>query len=228
VKLAPWQSRKFQRICEEICNYNSSQWLSIEHETKFVGLDTKPREPNLTTEDEFVRKLKVGEADAYEALIRRFEAPLYRYFLATHGDPQLAGEQSADCFGDLVESLPKMCGGAEQLRPFVFSVAKNVLRRSWRLQKREHIALNTTEEPADNWPSPDVAAEAAEETVRLIDAIRSLDQTTRNVFLLRFIELMPVAEIAATVGEPVGTVKSRLSRGRQRLAEILKLHEQTP
>jgi RNA polymerase sigma-70 factor (ECF subfamily) len=182
----------------------------------------------LTTEDEFVRKLKVGEADAYEALIRRFEAPLYRYFLASHGDPQLAGEQSADCFGDLVESLPKMCGGAVQLRPFVFSVAKNILRRSWRNQRRELIALSMSEEPTDNWPSPDVAAETVEETVRLIEAIRSLDEPTRDVFLLRFVELMPVAEIAAAVDEPVGTVKSRLSRGRQRLAEILRLHKQTP
>ena len=85
-----------------------------------------------------------------------------------------------------------------------------------------------SDEPTDNWPSPDMAAEASEETVRLIDAILLLDEPTRDVFLLRFVELMPVAEIAAATGEPVGTVKSRLSRGRQRLAEILKLHEQTP
>ena len=84
-------------------------------------------------EDEFVRLLRKGEAEAYETLVRRFEGPLYRYFFASHGDPQLACEQSADCFGDLVESLPKMLGGAEQLRSFVFAVARNVLRRQWRL-----------------------------------------------------------------------------------------------
>src|SRR5690349_10394549 len=88
------------------------------------------RERNLTTECEFVERLKAGDAAAYEVLIERFEAPLYRYFLASHGDAQLAGEQSADCFGDLVGSLPKMAGGSQQLRAFVFAVARNVLRRS--------------------------------------------------------------------------------------------------
>jgi hypothetical protein len=72
---------------------------------------------DVTADDEFVRSLKRGEADAYEALVRRFEGPLYRYFLASHGDAQLAGEQSADCFSDLVESLPKMSGGSAQCGP---------------------------------------------------------------------------------------------------------------
>jgi RNA polymerase sigma-70 factor (ECF subfamily) len=180
----------------------------------------------LTTDGEFVCKLKAGNSQAYEVLVERFEAPLYGYFLASHGDEQLATEQSADCFGDLVESLPKMTGGSEQLRAFVFAVARNILRRSWRSQKRAHAPLGVSNEPADDWPSPDAAAERMEESHRLIDAIRSLDEPTRNVFLLRFIELMPVAEIAATVGEPVGTIKSRLSRGRERLAQILHTKSQ--
>jgi RNA polymerase sigma-70 factor (ECF subfamily) len=184
-------------------------------------LGRNPRERILGTEDEFGRQLKIGDGDAYEELIRRFETPLYRYFLASHGDEQLAIEQSADCFGDLVESLPKMTGGPEQLRAFVFAVARNVLRRSWRMQKRAPSLLEISDGPADAWPIPDVAAERMEESHRLIAAIRSLDEPTRDVFLLRFIELMPVAEIAAAVGEPVGTVKSRLSRGRERLAQLL-------
>ena len=56
----------------------------------------------MEVDDQFVHSLKKGNADAYETLVRRFEAPLYRFFLAAHGDPQLANEQSADCFGDLV------------------------------------------------------------------------------------------------------------------------------
>jgi RNA polymerase sigma-70 factor, ECF subfamily len=184
-------------------------------------LGRKPRERLLGTEDEFVRQLKIGNGDAYEELIRRFEMPLFRYFLASHGDEQLAIEQSADCFGDLVESLPKMTGGPEQLRAFVFAVARNVLRRSWRFEKRAPSLLESSDERTDAWPSPDVAAERMEESRRLIEAIRSLDEPTRDIFLLRFVELMPVAEIAAAVGEPIGTVKSRLSRGRERLAQLL-------
>jgi RNA polymerase sigma-70 factor (ECF subfamily) len=64
--------------------------------------------------------------------------------------------------------------------------------------------------------------------MRLIAAIRSLDEPTREVFLLRFVEQMSIAEVSATIGEPIGTVKSRLSRGRKRLIEILNPLEQSP
>jgi RNA polymerase sigma-70 factor (ECF subfamily) len=174
-------------------------------------------------ENDFVRDLRRGVPAAYEALVCQFETPLYRYFLAAHGDPQLAGEQSVDCFGDLVESLPKMTGGGEQLRPFVFAVARNVLRRRWRVGGRERGQPISAETACDRLPAPDVALEAREESARVIEAIRSLDPPTRDVFLMRFLEQMSVAEVAAAVGEPVGTVKSRLHRGRKQLSEILRL-----
>jgi RNA polymerase sigma-70 factor (ECF subfamily) len=173
-------------------------------------------------DDQFIHSLRKGNADAYETLIRRFEAPLYRFFLAAHGDPQLASEQSADCFGDLVASIPKMVGGAAQLRSFVFAVAKNVLRGQWRRRTRERTEPLLAAEVVDDWPSPDAAMQAVEESERIIAAIRLLDETTRDVFLLRFVEQMSLAEIATAVREPIGTIKSRLYRGRQRLQEILQ------
>lgn len=181
----------------------------------------------MKAEDDFVRDLRKGKADAYEALVGRFEAPLYRYFLAVHGDPQLAGEQSADCFGNLVEALPKMTGGAEQLRSFVFGVARNVLRRQWRHRKCEGNQPITDQIAFDQRPAPDMEMEATEERARIVEAIRSLDPPDRDVFLLRFVEEMSIAEVADAVGEPIGTVKSRLHYGRKRLVEILRLTSRT-
>lgn len=172
--------------------------------------------------NEFIRSLRKGETDAFEALVCRFETPLYRYFLASHGDPQLAGEQLADCFSDLVESLPKMSGGPEQLRPFVFAVARNVLRLEWRRQGRAFAPLGSAPEVIDDLPAPDAVVEADEESARLIEAIRSLDQPTCDVFILRFVEQFSIAEVTEAVGEPIGTVKSRLHRGRKRLQDILQ------
>jgi RNA polymerase sigma-70 factor, ECF subfamily len=181
----------------------------------------------VSPEDEFVQKLKQCDANAYELLVRKFERPLYRYFFASHGDAQLAGEQSADCFGDLVESIPKMTGGAEQLRPFVFAIARNVLRRGWRRKSRENLQ-QTAMNVAEGWPTPDVLLEANEGRARVMEAVQSLDPATRDVFLLRFVEELPIAEVAAAVGEPVGTVKSRLHRGRKQLFEKLKSTSRLP
>jgi RNA polymerase sigma-70 factor (ECF subfamily) len=175
----------------------------------------------VTAEDDFLSRLRNGEHDAFDVLVNRFEGPLYRYFLASHGDPQLAGEQSADCFGNLVESLPKMTGGPSQLLPFVFAVARNVLRREWRRKSCDFARLDVADEATDNRPAPDIEFETKDESALAIEAIQSLDPATRDVFLLRFVEQMSIAEVALAVGEPIGTIKSRLHRGRQRLQQIL-------
>jgi RNA polymerase sigma-70 factor, ECF subfamily len=181
----------------------------------------------VAAEDELIHGLKCGDARAYVALVGRFETPLYRFFLASHGDPQLAGEQSADCFGDLVEALPKMSGGSEQLRAFVFSVARNVLRRHWRRRRHETTEVEVCDRAAVD-VAVDAALEATEEQGRAIEALRELDSATRQVFILRFIEQMSIAEIAATVDEPIGSVKSRLHRGRKKLLAVLKLTSESP
>jgi RNA polymerase sigma-70 factor, ECF subfamily len=175
----------------------------------------------VTAEDDFLNRLRRGEHDAFEELVRRFEEPIYRYFLASHGNPQLAGEQSADCFGNLVESLPKMTGGPDQLVPFVYAVARNVLRREWR-RSRDFAPLVDAATTADDRPAPDAEIESKDESARALEAIQTLDPGAREVFLLRFVEQMSVAEVALAVGEPIGTVKSRLHRGRLRLQEILQ------
>jgi RNA polymerase sigma-70 factor (ECF subfamily) len=190
-----------------------------------IQLQTEDR--SLSAEDAFLNGLRRGEHDAYEELVRRFEGPLYRYFLAAHGDPQQAGEQSADCFGNLVEALPKMTGGPEQLTSFVYAVARNVLRRAWR-SPRKLAPINSALQTCDNQPAPDVQLESEEEIARVIGVLQSLDPPTRDVFLLAFVEQMPLAEVAAVVGEPIGTVKSRLHRGRQRLAQLLRPESRIP
>jgi RNA polymerase sigma-70 factor (ECF subfamily) len=190
-----------------------------------IQLQTEDR--SLSAEEAFLNRLRRGEHDAYEELVRRFEGPLYRYFLAAHGDPQLAGEQSADCFGNLVESLPKMTGGPDQLTPFVYAVARNVLRRAWR-RRRRFAPFDSAMNVVDHQSAPDMQLESKDEGARVICALQLLDPATREIFLLRFVELMSVVDVAATVGEPIGTVKSRLHRGRQRLAQLLRPESRIP
>ncbi len=166
--------------------------------------------------------LRQGNSVAFEQLVERFEGPLYRFFLSSHGDPQLAGEQSVDCFSDLFRALPKMAGGTEQLRPFVFTVARNVLRRHWRQRPQESISTEAANEVLSKVATPAKTAEAREEVTLLLAAIQTLDPATREVFVLRFIEQLSLAEVATVVGEPLGTVKSRVHRGRQRLKVLLR------
>ena len=71
-----------------------------------------------------------------------------------------------------------------------------------------------------------VAPERDEERSYLWDAVRALPEDQRLAVLLYYYEDMPVAEIARTLGIAQGTVKSRLSRGRDRLRQMLREEEQ--
>ena len=70
------------------------------------------------------------------------------------------------------------------------------------------------------------APERDEERAHLWDAVRVLPEDQRLAVLLYYYEDMSVAEIARTLGVAQGTVKSRLSRGRDRLRQMLREEEQ--
>jgi len=181
----------------------------------------------MNVEDEWLARLRRGDSAAYESLVCQYEGPLYRYFLTAHGDAQLAGEQSADCFVELVQAVPKMKGGREQLRAFVFGVARNVLRRRWRNNEAHAAPLEAASDAEYLGPSPTLTAEHREELQRVLTALRELDPLTCEVFVLHCVEQLPLAEVAIITGEPLGTVKSRIHRGRQRLDSLLRRSEKT-
>ena len=170
-------------------------------------------------------QLKDGQAAAYEVLVGHFEEPLYRFFLYAHGDHHMAQEQSAETFTQLVRSLPKMKGGCDQLRAYVFGIARNVQRRQWRKKKAQHVSLTVAMEESDNRPSPARQASDREQLQRVLSAIQSLDEPVRNVMVLKFVEEFSLDEIAQALQMPVGTVKSHVHRGRARLKHIFAEEE---
>ena len=94
------------------------------------------------------------------------------------------------------------------------TVAVNIQRSRWRKLRnfsriRERVAQLPTDLPA------------LEDRLDVIEALRALPDGTREVVALHYIADLDVAAVAETLGIPVGTVKSRLSRGRQALAVAL-------
>lgn len=69
-----------------------------------------------------------------------------------------------------------------------------------------------------------MTAEHCEELGRFLKALRELDPETREIFVLRYVKHLSLAEVATMVGEPLGTVKSRVHRGRQRLEVLLTIY----
>lgn len=98
---------------------------------------------------------------------------------------------------------------------WVCTVALNIARRRWR---RRSIADRLF--GRDHHPSPDIADVGAD-NADLYRAIRALPDVQREAVFLHYLADQSIDEISANTGSPVGTVKSRLARGRAALAEQL-------
>ncbi len=99
-------------------------------------------------------------------------------------------------------------------------IARNVVRHARRRERRRAIHEN------DALPAPPQQATAdtvvaVEQLRRLIDAIDALGDPYRDAIILRYLHGLPPRDVAARTGEPVGTVKTRLKRGLERLRRTL-------
>lgn len=108
------------------------------------------------------------------------------------------------------EALTRVCVRYPLLReprPYVFKVAANLVKRSWREQARE-----LPDVPAGTSAAPDVTT---------LDAVRRLPAPLRDVVLLHYWADLPVADVARLVRRPQGTVKRRLHEARRELARTM-------
>jgi RNA polymerase sigma-70 factor, ECF subfamily len=179
----------------------------------------------MSRDTEFVDQLKQGRPAAFERLVEQFEAPLYRFFLCDHRNHHLAQEQSAETFAQLVTSLPRMRGGCEHLRAFVFATARHIQQRHWRTRQRTPAPPIGIFDLSDSRPSPLDMASDRDEVDRVLRAIAQLEDPVQHVMLLRFVEGCTLEEIANSLEMPLGTIKSHLHRGTRRLKQLFREKE---
>jgi RNA polymerase sigma-70 factor (ECF subfamily) len=114
--------------------------------------------------------------------------------------------------------------GVDNPEAWLRTTALNAARSRWRRLRRLDVLLDVGRETR---PVDVRVPGLSPERVALIAALRTLPARQREAIVLHHIADQPVTEVAATLGVPVGTVKAWLSRGRNRLAELLTDDENT-
>lgn len=173
-----------------------------------------------------LERLRRRDEEAFALLVREHQALV----LALGQSLGLAGadleEAVAEAFASVYLALPRF-RGRSLLRTWVYRVALRTLARYRRRLRRRPSAELHEGLAAESDEAPGQRLELEDENRRLWDAVASLDPRQAAVIELHYRQGWPLEEIAQAVGSPVGTVKTHLFRGRQRLRELLEKERRT-
>ncbi|HEU5341319.1 MAG TPA: sigma-70 family RNA polymerase sigma factor [Edaphobacter sp.] len=191
----------------------------------------------ITTEDAaLVADLKAGSEEAFAILIAQYHQPLYSLIARSLNDPADAADITQEVFIKVFRGIGGFHGDAS-LRTWLYRIALREAsnqRRWWSRHKKQEITIDSPaaseddDRPlslgatlADGAESPFDHAAHAETRARVEAALRELPEAFRTVVILREIEGFSYDEIADILSTNIGTVKSRLTRGRSALRALL-------
>ena len=158
-----------------------------------------------------------GDADAFAALVRRHQSRLWAVALRTLGDREEAADALQDALLSAYRSASSYRGDARVTTWLHRIVVNACLDRVRRRKARPTVPMPQDADP----PDPRDPLEERETAIEIEAALAALPDEQRAALVLVDVQGMPVDEAAQVLGVPPGTVKSRCSRGRARLAVSL-------
>ena len=169
------------------------------------------------SDSDLLRGLRARDEEAFTLLYRRWQGPVYRYALRVSGSPALAEDVTQEVFVALLNGGDGYDPERGAVSSYLHGMARNMVRR--RLD-REPGAQPVPEVTAPDDPLADVVRN---ETGDLVwSALVALSLPYREAVVLCDLQGFTYDQAAAILGCPVGTVRSRLHRGRASLAERLR------
>jgi RNA polymerase sigma-70 factor, ECF subfamily len=212
---------------------SAGDMAALEHST-LARLELESRTLEQPSESELILRLRARDLAAFEELVAHFERPVYALCFRLLGDAEEARDAAQETFLKVYKGL----GGfrAESgLKTWIYRIAINQAmnqQRWWRRRHRdETVSLDISRGESDttlggSLPgksiSPEAQAIASERERRIIKALGEIKQEYRVALILREIEELSYEEIAETLSVSIGTVKSRIARGREELRRRVK------
>jgi RNA polymerase sigma factor (sigma-70 family) len=186
-------------------------------------------------EQRLVSAAQHGDLDAFNQLVRLYEARVYTLCYRMMSDADAAADIAQETFIAAYTHLGRYRGG--QFKSWLLRIATNACLDALRARKRRPAtSLNAFSdrddgaelEIVDPGESPDESVLRGELGRALADSLAHLPEDQRLMVILSDIQGLAYDEIAQVTGVALGTVKSRLSRGRARLRDMLRRGELLP
>ena len=182
----------------------------------------------------FIDKLRSGNRAAFDTLVERYSGDIYALLYRITENPEEASDLTQDTFMRALKSIRSFRGDSE-LKTWLFRIAINESRNRFRWWKRRRrdvtVSLDATigdtdqvisDTLSDRSISPEDAALTREREHAIKSALLEIPEIFREAVVLCDIEGLSYDETAEALKIGIGTVKSRISRGREELRRRLK------
>ena len=204
--------------------------MELEQVAPATRADARPQ-----GEAQFIERLKRGDAAAFETLVKERSGEIYGLLYRLTENGEEARDLTQETFLRAFQSIMHFRGESD-LRTWIYRIAINQARNRWRWWRRRRRDMTVSIDAETNGGRPtlvatlqsDSATDPEKDTLAhereraLRKALSSLRRVYREAVVLRDIEGFAYEEIATALDISVGTVKSRLARGRQELRRKLE------
>jgi RNA polymerase sigma-70 factor (ECF subfamily) len=205
--------------------------VDLEQVASAAVTDARPQ-----ADGQFIERLKRGDAAAFETLVNERSGEIYGLLYRLTENAEEARDLTQETFLRAFQSINHFRGESD-VRTWIYRIAINQARNRWRWwRRRRRDATVSIDAPeigggrlglietlrSNTLKDPEQDTLANERERALKKALSSLRRVYREAVILRDIEGFAYEEIAATLEISVGTVKSRLARGRQELRRKLE------
>lgn len=183
---------------------------------------------DISQEPQWIEAAQKGDQDAFEQLIRLYERKVFALTQRMCGNPEDAAEAAQEAFLSAWQGLP-FFRQESSFSTWLYRLASNacvdLLRREGRRRNASGPSLDDEDVhldlPDSSVPGPQEALEQVELRAQIEAGLQALTPEHRQVLILREMHQLSYDEIAATLDLDIGTVKSRINRGRKQLRNFL-------
>jgi len=180
-------------------------------------------------DEALIRRIKAGDADAFEEIVKTYEKPIYNLALRYTANPDDAFDVTQDVFLRVYRSIDTF-KGQSKFSTWLYQIATNIcIDYCRKASRKKEISMVVTDESgeetemdfADTSPTPEQSVEHTELREEITRCIEKLGDEHRMILILRDIDGLSYQEIGSILGMEQGTVKSRLFRAREKLRGLL-------
>ena len=185
-----------------------------------LGMRVRPRLNSKTPDQELIESVAAGDKSALEQLFTRHSTRMYRFVLRITGNATLSEDIISEVFLE-VWRRPDRFQARSQVSTWLFAIARNKALQALRSRRQRPIEEDGTADAVDSAGDPEALLHEKSRSAVLKRCLSLLSPIQREIVDLVYYHEKSVAEVAQIVGIPAGTVKTRMFRARNRIAELL-------